>query len=96
MFRTVPLSTIGSFSLYTQQWCMSYRFADSLRAGSGRTVQGVQLKSGPYFNMSNLFTKLYTMLYYTTNLNLQKVLEMMSIHCNALIDTFQHAPRNFS
>ena len=35
MFRTVPLSTIRSFSLYTQQWYMSYRFADSLRAGSG-------------------------------------------------------------
>ena len=35
MFRTVPLSIIGSFPLYTQQWCMSYRFADSLRAGSG-------------------------------------------------------------
>ena len=29
MFRTVPLSIIRSFSLYTQQWCMSYRFADS-------------------------------------------------------------------
>ena len=25
MFRTVPLSTISSFSLYTQQWYMSYR-----------------------------------------------------------------------
>jgi len=36
MFRTVPLSIIRSFSLYTQQWCMSYRLADSLRAGSGR------------------------------------------------------------
>jgi len=34
MFRTVPLSIIRSFSLYTQQWFMSYRFADSLRAGS--------------------------------------------------------------
>jgi len=34
MFRTVPLSIIKSFSLYTQQWCMSY----SLRAGSGRNV----------------------------------------------------------
>jgi hypothetical protein len=33
MFRTVPLSIIRSFSLYTQQWYMSYRFADSLRAG---------------------------------------------------------------
>ena len=38
MFRTVPLSIIRSFSLYTQQWCMSYRFGDSLRAGSGRSV----------------------------------------------------------
>jgi len=31
MFRTVPLSIVSSFSLYTQQWYMSYR----LRAGSG-------------------------------------------------------------
>jgi len=31
MFQTVPLSIISSFSLYTQQWYMSY----SLRAGSG-------------------------------------------------------------
>ena len=36
MFRTVPLSITSSFSLYTQQRYMSYRFADSLRAGSGR------------------------------------------------------------
>jgi hypothetical protein len=35
MFRTVPLSIIRSFLLYAQQWYMSYRFADSLRAGSG-------------------------------------------------------------
>ena len=35
MFRTVPLSIIRSFSLYTQQWYMSYRFADSLWAGLG-------------------------------------------------------------
>jgi len=28
MFQTVPLS-IMSFSLYTQQWYMSYTFADS-------------------------------------------------------------------
>jgi hypothetical protein len=34
-------------------------------------MQGVQLKSGPYFNMSNLFTKIYNMLYYTPNLYLQ-------------------------
>jgi len=29
MFRTVPLSIIRSFSMYTQQWYMSYRFGDS-------------------------------------------------------------------
>ena len=34
-------------------------------------LQGVQLKSGPYFNMSNLFTNIYNMLYHTTNLYLQ-------------------------
>ena len=32
MFRTVPLSIIRSFSLYTQQWYMSYRFAESKRS----------------------------------------------------------------
>jgi len=42
MFRTVPLSIIRSFSLYTQQWYMSYRFADSLRsAGSGRLISQI-------------------------------------------------------
>ena len=34
MFRIVPRSIIRNFSLYTQQWYMSYRFADSLRAGA--------------------------------------------------------------
>jgi len=28
VFQTVPLFFIRSFPLYTQQWCMSYRFAD--------------------------------------------------------------------
>jgi len=41
LFRTVPLSIIRSFSLYTQQWYMSYRFDDSLRAGSGRNSRSV-------------------------------------------------------
>ena len=39
MFRTVPLPIIRSFSLYTQQLYMSYRFADNLRAGSGRYTE---------------------------------------------------------
>jgi len=37
MFRTVPLSIIRSFSLYTQKLYMSHRFGDSLLAGSGRS-----------------------------------------------------------
>jgi len=36
MFRRVSPSIIRNFSLYTQQWYMSYRSADSLRAGSGQ------------------------------------------------------------
>ena len=29
----------GVYSLYTQQWCMSYRFVDSFRAGPGWTAR---------------------------------------------------------
>jgi len=43
MFRTIPLSIIRSFSLYTQQWYMSYRFADILLLGEGVGVGGVEL-----------------------------------------------------
>jgi hypothetical protein len=38
MFRTVPLFIISRFSLYTQQWYLSYSFVDSLRAGSGWNI----------------------------------------------------------
>ena len=38
MFRTVALSIIRSSSLYTQQWYMSYRFADFLQAESGWNI----------------------------------------------------------
>ena len=41
MYGTVPLSIIRSFSLYTQQWYMSY----SLRAGSGRNSVLIPLTS---------------------------------------------------
>jgi hypothetical protein len=37
VFRTGFLSIIRSFSLYTQQWYMSCRFADSLRASCKQT-----------------------------------------------------------
>jgi hypothetical protein len=38
MFRTVPLSIIRGYSLYTQQWYMSYKSVDSFRAGSGCSI----------------------------------------------------------
>jgi hypothetical protein len=45
MFRTVPLSIIRSYSLYIQQWYMSYRFVDSFRAaGSGWNCSSPQPK----------------------------------------------------
>ena len=39
MIRTVPLSIISDLALCKQQWYISYRFADSLRAGSGRNCK---------------------------------------------------------
>jgi len=45
MFRTVPLSIIRSFSLYTQQWYMSYRFADSSQAVSTYTIAVCTVKN---------------------------------------------------
>ena len=41
MFRTVPLSTIRSLVLYTQQRYMSYRFADFLLGGSGWELHSI-------------------------------------------------------
>ena len=43
MFRTVPLYIIRSFSLYTQQWYMSYRFADCLLASSQQYMYDICL-----------------------------------------------------
>jgi len=48
MFRTIPLSTISSFSLYTQQWYTSYRFSDSLQAGSGCSILIYPMKATQY------------------------------------------------
>jgi len=36
-----------------------------------RKLQYVQFKSKSYINMSNLFTNIYNIIYYTTNLYLQ-------------------------
>ena len=62
MFRTVPLSIIRSFSLYTQQWYMSYRFADSLRAGANAPAHKLfadSLRTGANAPAHKLSAKLY-------------------------------------
>ena len=41
MFQTVPLSIIRSCSLYTQQWYMSYMFADSLPTSCQQTCKAI-------------------------------------------------------
>jgi len=41
MLWTVPLYIIRSFSLYTQQWYMSHKFADSLQAESGWSCSSI-------------------------------------------------------
>jgi len=38
LFRTIPLSIIRSFSLYTQQCYNPYNFANSLQGGSGCSI----------------------------------------------------------
>ena len=68
MFRTVPLSIIRSFSLYTQQWYVSYRFVDSLRAGSGRNSFMIKLYMFRTFSLSiirsfSLYTQQWCMSY---------------------------------
>jgi len=51
MFRTVPLSIIRSFSLYTQQRYMLCRFTDSLRAGSRWNWSCSQAVSKPVWHI---------------------------------------------
>ena len=55
MVRTVSLSINRSFSLYAQQWYMSYRFADSLRAGSGRNWFVVILLASCNYNLYDIY-----------------------------------------
>jgi len=62
MFRTVPLSIVRSFSLYTQQCYMSYRFDDSLQARSGRNCSSVQ------FYSKNKFEKLMHLVGFITRI----------------------------
>jgi len=67
MLQTVPLSIIRSFSMYTQQWYMSYRFADSLRAGSGQNCSSI---------LNLLASCLQTCMTYTIAVCIEKLLMM--------------------
>jgi hypothetical protein len=60
MFQAVPLSIIRSFSLYTQQWHMSYRFADSLLASCQQTPDDGQRNCPKHVELysKNKFEKL--------------------------------------
>jgi len=51
MFRTVPLSIIRSFSLYTQQWCMSYSLlaaCEQDQDGTSSVLASCQLSANLY------------------------------------------------
>ena len=61
MFRTAPLSIIRSFSLCTQQWYMSYGFADCLLAGSGRNSVLILLASCMTYTIAVCSEKLLMM-----------------------------------
>jgi hypothetical protein len=56
MFRTVPLSIIRSFSLYTHQWYMLYNFADSLRAGSGWNCSSILILLASFQQTCTIYT----------------------------------------
>ena len=64
MFRTVLLSIISSFSLYTQQWYKSNRFVDSLQAGSGRN----QFRPDPACKLSANLLDIYHCCMYSEKL----------------------------
>jgi len=63
MFQTVPLAIIMSFTLYTQQWYMSYRFSDSLRAGFGIKLNMFQTVPLSIIRSFSLYTQQWCMSY---------------------------------
>jgi len=67
MFRAISCSSSGGQTVLIQHLVSSLSVSDRPVQSF---IQGVQLKRGPYFNMNNLFTKIYNMLYYTTHLYL--------------------------
>jgi hypothetical protein len=72
--QTIANSFIDYFSTTAKKLMGANQIDKMSRLKNGASllyIQSVQHKSGSYFNMSNLFTNIYNMLYYTTNLYLQ-------------------------
>jgi len=65
MFRTVPLSIISSFSLYTQQWCMSYRLQLQL---ASRIRTELQFRPDPARKLSANLYDIYRCCVYSEKL----------------------------
>jgi len=65
MFRTVPLSIISSFSLYTQQWCMSYRLQLQL---ASRIRTELQFRPDPARELSANLYDIYRCCVYSEKL----------------------------
>jgi hypothetical protein len=53
----------GVYSLYTQQWCMSYRFVDSCRAGLYFVMKPYMFRTVRLFIIRSLFTVHSAMVY---------------------------------
>ena len=70
MFRTVPLSIIRSFSRYTQQWYMSCRFADSVRAGSGWNCSSILILLSSCMTYTIAYVKIQTVISWLSGVQL--------------------------
>ena len=92
MFRRVPLSIIRSFSLYTQQWYMSYRFADSCKQLSANSKQWKTPDDGQRncpkrveFHSKNKFVKLVHLVGFITKNSSRRTVTRTSNSCNVAI-----------
>ena len=87
MFRTVSLFIIRSFPLYTQQWCVSHRFADSLRAA--RNAKQVK-ETYQYRNTPRTLCKANATIWYSKTRRVNSVL-ILPANCQQTSVTYTTA-----
>ena len=75
MFRTVPLSIIRSFSLYTQQWYMSYKSELTSRI---RTYVLILVRPDPARKLRNAYSFFY---FYCYTVHVVELLNYYTNHC---------------